>query len=358
MAISDHVRQARDYALGALYKAGGFTAVAGSKWRRKRLVILGYHGVSLNDEHEWNPELFVTPAFLRRRFEILRDGGYHVLPLEQGVRSLQEGTLPPRAVVLTFDDGFYNFHKEVMPLLEEFKFPATNYVSTYYCQVQRPIPRVSLDYLLWRGRLKALPRDSVLGLDTSIDLRDQQQRQLLGLRFANAMAEMHDEDRQQAFIQRIAALLCVDWDAVVDSRLFHLMDANEVADAARRGFDMQLHTHHHRTPRVQTEFSREILRNRGILEDLTGRPARHFCYPSGDIDPMFLPWLRELGVTSATTTIVSSVAKATDDCLMLPRFIDTMAKSEAVFASWLAGVGWMFSPKGILAQFNETTGKG
>jgi len=64
------------------------------------------------------PELFVTEAFLRRRFEIIRDGGYMILPLGEAVARLRGGTLPGRSVVITFDDGFYNFIAAAAPLLE------------------------------------------------------------------------------------------------------------------------------------------------------------------------------------------------------------------------------------------------
>ena len=41
---------------------------------------------------------------------------------------------------------------------------------------------------------------------------------------------------------------------------------------------------------------REIRDNRDRIRDFTGHEAVHFCYPSGDYAPEFLPWLRELGV--------------------------------------------------------------
>ena len=74
-AMRRAAREVRHMALAGIRAAGGFRLFADSEWRRRRLLILCYHGVSLQDEHEWNPELFVTPAFLRRRFEILRDRG-------------------------------------------------------------------------------------------------------------------------------------------------------------------------------------------------------------------------------------------------------------------------------------------
>ena len=168
-------RQIRNAALAGFRALGGLKWVGASGWRRQRLLILCYHGVSLQDEHEWAPALFVTPAFLRRRFEILRDSGYVVLPLGEAVRSMRRGTLPPRSVVLTFDDGFHNFYAAAVPLLEEFGYPATNYMSSYYCVHQHPIPIVTLRYLLWCGRLPVLAPGVLPGQDSSVDLQDRQQ---------------------------------------------------------------------------------------------------------------------------------------------------------------------------------------
>ena len=136
----------------AMFRAfGGLGLVAASAWRQRRVLILCYHGVSLDDEHEWDPELFVTPAFLRRRFEILRDNGYAVLPLDEAVTRCANCTLPPRSVVLTFDDGLSDFAQIVAPLLAEFGCPATVYVTTYYSEKRWPVPPPILSYLLWKS---------------------------------------------------------------------------------------------------------------------------------------------------------------------------------------------------------------
>ena len=41
-----------------------------------------------------------------------------------------DGALPDRAVVLTFDDGFADFHSRAMPLLDRYGFTATVFVTT------------------------------------------------------------------------------------------------------------------------------------------------------------------------------------------------------------------------------------
>jgi peptidoglycan/xylan/chitin deacetylase (PgdA/CDA1 family) len=124
------------------------------------------------------------------------------------------------------------------------------------------------------------------------------------------------------------------------------MTAAEVANVSRRGFDFQLHTHRHRTPREKAAFCEEVLENRRILEEMTGHPATQFCYPSGNVDPVFLPWLREVKVETATTGF-AGLARAEHDPLLLPRYVDTMAQSETVFEGWISGVGAMLSRRSV-----------
>lgn len=333
-------RQARLAAFAGMGAIGGLGLIASTGWRARRLLILCYHGVSLRDEHEWNGRLFVSPAFLRRRFELLREGGYRVLPLGEATKALRDGSLPPRSVALTFDDGFHNFHSKAVPLLEEFGYPATNYVSSYYCLNQRPVPNVAMRYLLWRVGNRVLPPGTLPGQVASLDCGNPSQREKwVQILIKKPRVVAGGEEAQQAQLAEVAQRLGIDFDEILREKLFHLMAPEEVADTARRGFDIQLHTHRHRTPRDRTAFVREITENRQILEGMSGRPAKHFCYPSGDVDMMFLPWLREMAVETATTTGEAGLAAATDDPLLLPRFVDTMAQSEAMFSGWLSGAG-------------------
>jgi peptidoglycan/xylan/chitin deacetylase (PgdA/CDA1 family) len=55
--------------------------------------------------------------------------GYQVLSLDEAVRGLSgETPIPPRAVVITFDDGYENFYQYAFPVLERHRFPATVYL--------------------------------------------------------------------------------------------------------------------------------------------------------------------------------------------------------------------------------------
>ena len=116
----------------------------------------------------------------------------------------------------------------------------------------------------------------------------------------------------------------------------HLMSVDEAGDLARDGIDIQLHSHRHWVPEDETLIRREILENRERIEAITGRPADHFCYPSGVHYPELLDWLRKLNVRSATTC-EPGLAAASDDPLMLPRFLDHSGVSQTEFEGWATG---------------------
>ena len=103
-------RYAKQLVLRTARSAGAFGMLAASNWRKQRLLILAYHGVSLADEHEWNPYLFITPKQLQDRLDALRHGGYSIIGLGEALQRLEKGTLSGRSVALTFDDGFSARH--------------------------------------------------------------------------------------------------------------------------------------------------------------------------------------------------------------------------------------------------------
>src|SRR5438552_9920504 len=67
----DMRKQIRRAALLLLRNTGVFRLLRESEWRRQRLLILCYHGISLEDEHEWRPGLYMEPRILEQRLGIL-----------------------------------------------------------------------------------------------------------------------------------------------------------------------------------------------------------------------------------------------------------------------------------------------
>ena len=329
-----HIRRA---VLHLQRSAGVFRLVADSKWRKNRLLILCYHGVSRLDEHLWRPNLYMQPEILRQRLEILKRGQYNVLPLGEGLRRLQAAELPPKSVAITFDDGGYDFYAAAFPAIRDYGFPVTVYQTTYYSDYQKPVFNLVCSYLLWKGRDRVLHKPKELGLSDPLDLRTEMGRMHIVRKLVrDADASNLTGFQKNDLAATLAKSLEISYDEIVSSRIFQLMNSSERAELAAAGVDFQLHTHRHRTPLEERLFRKEIQDNRHSLQKL-GEKAIHFCYPSGVYRPEFLNWLQMENVVSATTCD-SGLASRRSNPFLLPRLVDTSARSAVEFEAWLSGL--------------------
>lgn len=333
------IRQAKLAALYFLRSAGVFKLVANSSWRQKRLLILCYHGISLEDEHFWRPALYMEPQKLEQHFELLKAARCSVLPLGEALQRLRSGALPPRSVALTFDDGTYDFYEQACPLLLHYGYPATVYLTTYYTAFELPVYNLICSYMLWKRRGEVIANGTDIGLDGVLDLGSESARHEIVLRLLERTEREHMDTRQKDDLAaRLAKFLRVDFAHIKSRRILQLMQPREVAEIARRGIDVQLHTHRHRTPEDEVLFRREIQDNRKVIQEFIAKDAVHFCYPSGVHRSRFLPWLEKERVISATTCDVG-LANRDSNSLLLPRFIDNQTRTPIDFESWITGVG-------------------
>ncbi len=317
---------------------GTFGIISGSAWRRNRLLILCYHGISVEDEHSAHPGYFLPATTFTRRIEILRQLDCNVLDLGEALFRLRRGSLPPRSVVLTFDDGWANFYTEALPVLRNYGFPATIYLTTYYCLFNRPVFRPALTYMLWKVRGQKLENSTVSWIPKHLDLRSAESRaQLVKYIETYAKEEALSGGQQDELAAQVADLVGFDYPALATKRLMNLMNQEEIAQIARCGISIQLHTHRHRTPLDRTTFIAEISENRRQISNLVNKlDSNHFSYPNGVVHPEFVAWLRDCGVQSATTCQPAFSSSKTD-MLLLPRLLDLEAISEDEFKSWMTG---------------------
>jgi peptidoglycan/xylan/chitin deacetylase (PgdA/CDA1 family) len=333
--------------LGASSRLGILNGVRDSKWRQRRLLILCYHSISIDDEHEWSGTYSMSPDVLESRFRMLRDGGYNVLPLDEAIRRLYDRTLPPRSVALTFDDGMYDFHARARPLLRQFGFPATVYLTTFYSDYQKPIFGLFCSYVLWRARARTPQPDTreLLGRPSAWNLsteggRRRAHREIMDF----VVREQLELPERIALAERLTDLLGDDYEGLRAKRVLTVMTPEEAAEIARDGVDVQLHTHRHRTPNDHALFLREITDNRARIDPIREGVARHFCYPSGVYRSEFLPWLREAGVQTATTCD-PGLASSKSEPLLLPRLVDTSYLSPLDVEGWMTGMSAFFMPR-------------
>ncbi|MGH2572277.1 MAG: polysaccharide deacetylase family protein [Actinomycetota bacterium] len=108
-----------DAILRKAVKAAALPLGAPARRRVGDVVILLYHRVGVGGR-----EIDVSVDALDRQLAFLREED-DVLSLDQVISNGARG-----GVVLTFDDGFSDFHEQVLPLLIRHRLPATLYLAT------------------------------------------------------------------------------------------------------------------------------------------------------------------------------------------------------------------------------------
>lgn len=300
-----------------------------------RLAIVMFHGV--HDEplspRCWH--VLDAPGF-RRRVEYLRRH-FTVLPLQEALDRLATGTLPPRAVALTFDDGTRNLATHAAPVLRELNLPAAVFLAT---------GPMGSDRTLWPDRLwLALTRSTATEINLatvglgSLRLGGRASRGRVYAAAVERLKDLADDRRIVVLDDMLAALGFTDG---TDAGPFRMLSWAEAHAMAADGL-VTLHPHSVTHPILarcaDAKVHREIADSCATLERETGCTASVFAYPNGraqDFDARAKAVLQSLGVRWALST-ESGFAERHSDPLALPRLAVGSNSSFAAFRLAVSG---------------------
>jgi peptidoglycan/xylan/chitin deacetylase (PgdA/CDA1 family) len=279
--------------------------------RGARLTVLMYHRV-LNDPDP------LTGVVHARQFErqmgALRDY-FTVLPLFEAVDRLAAGTLPSKAVAITFDDGYADNALVALPILRAHGLHATFFVANGFLNGGRMFNDTVIEAVR-RARGPVL-ESGLPGLPSALPVGSmEEKRDALG-RILRVVKYLEPAERSQA-VEHIARFA----DALPNDLM---MTDEQVRDLARAGMDVGGHTVNHPIlSSVDVETARrEIALNRRALGAIVGTQPTMFAYPNGvpgkDFAHRHVELVREAGYAGAVTTSWG-VATAGSDPYQLPRF--------------------------------------
>jgi len=299
--------------------AKSFSVFGGDRlvWRLqpKRLRILCYHGV-VEDRvagQDWVPHYFVTASAFEQQLQYLQQHA-QVLPLSESVTRLRDGSLPPRCVSLTFDDGYANNLFLAYPLLRKYRMPATIFLSSAYIESGELFPFVKL-HLIRQSRQPE--RESPVRYKTDP----------LDVVMQRADPCWPDVEKNLTRDQREA---------------FRPMTIGELQAANAHLIEFGAHSHTHCILRNESEERRrqEIRTSVSKVKEWTGRPVRLFSYPNGergDFGEIDKQELRASGIEAAVTGIGGTNDSRTE-LLELRRYPVGMFHDSAGFRVEVAGI--------------------
>lgn len=116
-----------------------------------KLPIIMYHSIVKNEDR--SGEYVITPIELEKDLLYLKQNGYTTVFVNDVIRYVKRGgELPEKPIILSFDDGTYNYREYLLPLLEKYDMKATVSIVGAYtdaaCEEAEPDPAYS--YLDWQ----------------------------------------------------------------------------------------------------------------------------------------------------------------------------------------------------------------
>lgn len=281
------------------------------------LRILMYHGVV--EAPLEVPCWHQLPLDVFRRQMAWLARTHRVLPLEEALERLVEGTLPSGAAALTFDDGYRSVRELAGPVLARLGLPATVYLVTDLLGTD-DVPWPDAAYLGFARATVASVDVPDLGLPRR-SLRTPAER---GAAYATAVRALKGLPTAEKDARLAALLAALAPTPGGGPGPFRMLSPEDVRCMAREGtFTFGGHTTRHELLARMPDgtVAAAIGRSHERVGELTGRPPATFAYPNGramDFDDRARAALGHLGVRFALSTI-DGVAAPGSDRLALPR---------------------------------------
>lgn len=261
-----------------------------------RLLVLGYHNVDGTWCFPSAPG--AGRRGLERQLRALRRLA-RVVPLDQALRDLAEGRpLPPRAVAITFDDGYRDTLTIAAPILARLELPATTFLVPGILSGEVNPWWERLGWALETGRAEVIDFEG-----QRLALRDAAMRRRAFRSVAEQLKRRDRHRREEATDQLVETLsptgtyhpgeLFCDWDgaraltrtgmAIGSHSMYHAILSKEPGEAQHA----------------------DLLDSRKLLEAELGAPIDLFAYPNGapaDYDLTTIAAAGAAGYTHAVTT--------------------------------------------------------
>lgn len=240
---------------------------------------------------------------------------FNVISLERAVDGLQHGTLPPRALAITFDDGYADNQEVALPLLVKHGMTATFFIASGFLDGGRMWNDTLIESL--RRFLGERLDLSSLGLGTfetgsAVQRRDAIDRLLPQIKYLPPLTRADT-------VEAIASVAGVDLPDDL------MMSSAQVRSLREAGMSIGAHTRSHPilASLEAAEAEDEIGGGKRDLEAILDESISLFAYPNGkpgrDYSADHVKMVKNAGFSAAVST-APGAARADCDLFQVPRF--------------------------------------
>lgn len=302
-----------------------------------RFTVLSYHRIATPGCPDLADSLIdASPAAFEEQMRYVASH-YNVISSWDVVRALREEgyTLPRRALVITFDDGYRCFLDAAMPVLRRLGLPVTLFVATH--MAGGPATLFWWDELYRAIRSATVQQLEVAGLGT-LPLGNKQECAEAFSRIVPHMERLPEEEAN------VVVRAIVEQCGIGPIQERYLLDWEELRALEAEGVAIGPHTRHHPIL-AQAAPGRVRSETCGSWRDLTvrlQRPLPIFCYPNGRkhaVNLTAMEAVKEAGMVAAFTTMPGLNLVRKTDPYRLFRIGATEGESLRHFAIKLSPAG-------------------
>jgi peptidoglycan/xylan/chitin deacetylase (PgdA/CDA1 family) len=284
---------------------------------RRGLAVITYHGVLPPHYKPIDPGFdgsLITAETFRRQLRLLKATHTMISPEDMLAWCRNEWELPPRAALLTCDDGFLSNLTGMLPVLQDEGLRCLFFVTAASAGDERTMLwHEELLLLFLRARAGSF-RICGEGIEIGGVLGAREQRRILWWNSVKRLSQIDAESRQcflHAAHDYFGVERTLDYYLASHPEALHhfcLMTRSELQQLAAAGMTIGAHSLSHPVlSQMSPELARtEITQSRAQLEAALGKPIWAFAYPFGDagsVTPRVAAMAKQAGFDAAFMNI-------------------------------------------------------
>ena len=264
------------------------------------LTVVMFHRVLTREDARWassDPDYTLSAGHFAEALAFFARH-YNVVSLEQVLDSAGRGiALPPRSLLITFDDGWSDNVDHALPELRLVGMPAVMFVVADAVGTRQPFFQERIVAAWRRGAITVEGLAAALDGPRATD-RSGDEEDISMLRKAIARIELLDGAARDALLAPFA-------DALDDGQR-HMVDVDELRRLRAGGVALGLHGKTHVPMTRAADLDAELGGARERLAELLGDPsptARSMSFPHGAYDPGIADSARRAGYDLVCTSV-------------------------------------------------------
>lgn len=266
------------------------------KPKQPELLILMYHRILPADDPRAlieEPGMMVTPETFRLHMSLIKPL-FETIHLSQWLELKTSGkTLPERACVVSFDDGWADNHEFAFPILKEFDIPATIFLvsdmigtnnSFWPERLSRVLNQIATQTRQWSHQslnwITQLPVTYTFSENNTVQPDQEQLSEII------AAVKSISDDELHRRIDLIDELLEQPLNFDSHTQQPDLLSWQQIEEMYQSNIiEIGSHTCNH--TRLTDDKTKDVLRHeiadsKQTIFDRTGNMVTTFCYPNGD----------------------------------------------------------------------------